>query len=165
MDQSKRLARNITRFWSKVDCRGPDECWVWLNATDGCGYGVFWANGRNNQAHRFSKEMRLGRQLKASRQLTGKDELVLHTCDNPACVNPKHLYIGTQARNIRDRDERGRTSVGASRPASKLSPRRVRKIRRLRRKGMTLTRLADKFHLHVSTVWAIVKRKAWKHVA
>ena len=165
MDETKRLARNVKRFWSMVDKKGSNDCWRWLRGKDSYGYGVFYANGRNNQAHRFSMEMHLGQKLRASKQLRPGDQLVLHNCDNPACVNPKHLYVGRQSDNIKDRDNRSRTSVGESRPASKLNAFKVGKIRRLRRKGWTITRLAKRFKLHTSTVYGIIKRKAWKHVS
>lgn len=82
------------RFWAKVD-KGPD-CWVWTGATRGYGYGQFWlSDGRKVAAHRW---------------VMGDPEgkAVLHRCDNPPCVRPDHLYLGTQKSNMQDRLARGR---------------------------------------------------------
>lgn len=87
------------RFWEKVDRRGPDECWEWQGYLNESGYG-------------YLSISHAGRALapRVSMLLTGNDplgQLVCHTCDNPRCVNPGHLYLGSQKDNMRDRSERG----------------------------------------------------------
>lgn len=90
------------RFWSKVDRRGPEECWPWNGPLDSHGYGLFcWENGQRH-ASRYALEERLGRQLGSL--------FALHTCDNPRCVNPNHLFPGTQLDNLRDMARKGRTA-------------------------------------------------------
>jgi hypothetical protein len=86
------------RFWEKADTSG--ECWEWTAGKFNTGYGQFSVDGAPQLAHRFSYEMHYG---KISDGLH-----VLHTCDNPPCVNPEHLWLGTQADNNEDRDKKGR---------------------------------------------------------
>jgi hypothetical protein len=88
------------RFWSKVDRRGPDECWVWTGAVDAHGYGRINVDGKSTKVGRVSLV------LSGVEVPTGLG--ALHTCDNPPCVNPAHLYAGTQRDNARDAIERGR---------------------------------------------------------
>ena len=88
------------RFWSRVDQSGGlDACWLWQGPLMNKGYGTVKCNHRRWLAHRFSLYLYLGREPQG---------LVLHSCDNPPCVNPRHLREGTHADNTRDAIERGR---------------------------------------------------------
>lgn len=108
----------VDRFWEKVDKRGADKCWPWVGATTFGGYGVIGkGRGKLIRAHRLSYEMHTG-------QLS-ETEVVRHICDNPACVNPRHLVKGTQKDNMRDKVERGREY----RPPGKLSDAALAEIR------------------------------------
>ena len=88
------------RFWNKVEKRGADECWLWLGANDGK-YGQIWKEGRNERAHLVSWEIAHGEAFPA-----GMD--ACHTCDNPPCVNPTHIFPGTVSDNARDALAKGR---------------------------------------------------------
>jgi hypothetical protein len=93
---------NPDRFWSKVDRRGPDECWLWLASTRARYGQISTRHGKPPaRAHRVALEVKLGRSL-----LPGMD--ACHTCDHPLCVNPNHLFEGTAGDNLRDASRKGR---------------------------------------------------------
>lgn len=95
------------RFWSKVDKRGPDECWPWLESSrDDSGYGIFYtSDGLRTRAHRWLLGHLRGKPL--TREEVGLED-GCHHCDNPPCCNPKHLYVGTRKQNVGDAVERSR---------------------------------------------------------
>lgn len=90
----------IDRFWSKVTVKGPNDCWPRKGGAVGAGYTTLRVNGKKILAHRFSFELH-------HRKLVD-GEKVLHSCDNPPCVNPVHLRAGSQADNIIDMNTKGR---------------------------------------------------------
>lgn len=88
-------------FWSRVNVRDEDECWTWRGAPNAGGYGRFFRDGERRLAHRVSLEIKLGRPLSTY-------EDACHACDNPICVNPKHLWVGDDSANQRDAVAKGR---------------------------------------------------------
>jgi hypothetical protein len=147
----------LTRFWSKVDIRGPDECWRWTGA-GAPGYGKFKAGKKDQAAHRFSWELAHAEEIPPGM-------VVRHTCDHPWCVNPDHLVIGTTADNNRDAVRRDRQAKGRQIGVSRLDPDAVREIRRLRREqhlsGMVLGRM---FGVSDTTIYQIVRYRTWAWV-
>jgi len=166
----------IKRFWSKVDTSGGMfACWLWTAYRNRDGYGVIgFGRGILKLAHRASWEIAHGE--------IPNNLWVLHRCDNPACVNPSHLWLGTVLDNNRDRDQKGRAThlsgdshwthinpdgvrKGEKVPNSKLTSDQVREIRRrYPLGGISQRKLAKEFGITQSTLRAILTRKWWKHV-
>lgn len=166
--------RNLSaydRFMTKVDKRGPDECWPWLAGCDEQGYGTFKARGRTHRAARWILAHKLGRELTA-------DEVTRHTCDNPPCVNPAHLIPGTPRDNLHDARDRGRLTQGdqhwtrraperlhgEGNPAAKLIAEQVREIRDLYAAGARQVDLATDYGVTQAYISQVVRRKAWAHI-
>jgi hypothetical protein len=96
-----RVNDAVKRFWANVDKRGPDECWEWMASRKPTGYGQFMVSGKMKRVHRYSWELHTGAPPPA-------DMSLCHRCDNPPCVNPAHLFVGTQKDNIQDALRKGR---------------------------------------------------------
>jgi hypothetical protein len=97
------------RFWSKVKVLGPDDCHEWQACTGKKGYGRFAIDGKLVYAHRYILELHLGRNLRWDDEVK---EMACHTCDNPACVNIRHLFLGDNSSNQQDSVNKGRWSNG-----------------------------------------------------
>jgi DNA-binding XRE family transcriptional regulator len=148
------------RFWANVNRRGESECWEWRGYRNPSGYGrmnVGGRAGRLEMTHRLSWEIHNG-------PIPG-DLRVLHHCDNPPCVNPAHLWLGTQLDNIRDRTEKGHHNflVGEKNPHAKLTWEKVGEIRRLYATGeYTQDRLAREYGVAQTGISRIVLGKSWQ---
>lgn len=144
--------------------RTEQGCWEWSGDRHPAGYGYITRKGngirRRTVAHRVSWEMFVG-PIPAGL-------LVCHHCDNPPCVNPEHLFIGTNADNRRDSVNKGRHGHGACRgdahPFAKLDENKVREIRALRAAGVVGSRLAERFGVSVGLIHNITARRVWKHI-
>lgn len=146
----------MDRFWAKVDRTGV--CWNWTASTTDDGYGLFRLDGRLQYAHRLSFEMATGFPLDT-------EDVIRHSCDNPRCVYPGHLLLGTHADNVADKVERGRHQYGSRHHAAKLSEEDVRWIRQLLEAGdVTQKQIADSFGVDCSVISRIANREVWKHV-
>lgn len=146
------------RFWAKVQKGKKDECWQWLAHCSRDGYGMLNVNNFADRAHRVSWRLHFGE--------IPKGIYVLHKCDNPPCVNPDHLWLGTQADNVRDMNEKGRErgSKGEAHPNAKLTAKQVKEIRRLYDGGLQQNRIAEMFPVSSRMIWHIVRRLNWTHI-
>lgn len=145
------------RFWSKIEIKGPEECWLWKLSTDTVGYGQVRIEGQIYQAHRlaFYFEHKIW------------PEVVRHRCDNRRCINPVHLEPGTQLDNIQDMKNRGRASrrPGSENPAALLNEEQVREIRRAKRKPGLYKELATKFGVSTGAINDVRQGRSWRHIS
>ena len=146
------------RFWLRVDRGAVDECWNWTGALfAGSGYGLVSVERVPRGAHRVSYELHHG---------PIPDGLfVCHRCDNPRCVNPAHLFIGTAADNSADMVAKSRSANGERVAGAKLTAADVRRIRALSSGGLKPPQIAERFGVHTSHVRGILAGQTWKHVA
>lgn len=178
------------RFWRKVSLSSPAErypgigkCWIWEGLLSPQGYGRFYVGRRSLPAHRVAYQI--------SERTLSRNEFACHKCDNPACVRPDHIFIGTQKDNVDDMMKKGRQVSGlkvkpecAARgdrhgsrtqpervcrgernPSSRLTEDQVREIRRRYSTGLIWQKtLALQFGVTTSNIKKIIARTAWKHI-
>ncbi len=145
-------------FMEKVSPEPMSGCWLWMGRADKVGYGRF---GRGLLAHRAAWQLLVG----PIPALTDSERTcVLHRCDVPSCVNPSHLFLGTQRENIADRDAKGRQARnrGELCGKSKLTAANVAVIRERRANGATLKDLGAQFGVHLMTIHGVVSHRTWR---
>lgn len=152
----QHLARRLA---NGLDSCVDGECWVWMRHRNNHGYGKLTINGRGVFSHRLSYELSIGP--------IPDDKIVLHRCDNPACINPSHLKLGSQSDNMKDCYRKGRSSVrphscpGETNPAAKLTSEQVAEIRFLLREGKSQDAIASEFGVSQSQISNINLGKQW----
>jgi HNH endonuclease len=171
-----KLSTDTERFWLKVD-KTSRGCWLWTGSVNSHGYGQLGIGSRAQGtfkmqgAHRFALELKLGRPI-------APGMCALHTCDNPACVRPAHLWEGTTQDNTADREAKGRgakingavlhperLSRGSQRYNAAFTERDIRVIRRRVAAGERPIDLASEYGVCNTTIHKIVHRQSWQHVA
>lgn len=145
------------RFWAKVERRGSNECWPWMGRTNEHGYGLIDVGGRPERASRVSYQLHAGVPLGSAH--------ACHTCDNPICVNPHHIWAGTPADNTADAKTKGRLRYvahdGERNGYAKLTARQVEEIRARDETGLAL---ASRYGVSDSTISNIRRGKSWRAI-
>lgn len=160
--QIKVTLADKNRFWNKVDLSGgPEACWPWAGNRFDKGYGCFLLNGQKVRAHRVAWVTTNG-QIPQDGSYHGL--CVCHRCDVPACCNPAHLFLGTNADNVADREKKNRNSPGETNLSAKLTNIKVLEIRSLYATGVPLKRLARRHGVAPKTIRQVIKYETWKHV-
>jgi len=136
-----------------------DPCMFWKGAKNNKGYGVLRRKGENFLVHRLSFVVLGGNKLKPGKEIT-------HICNNPSCINPRHLIQDSHKKNMQYmfQQNRRKSAVGERVGCSKLTAEKVLEIRILRKAGWSFNRLVKKFGVSRSTIRAVCSGKTWKHV-
>lgn len=144
--------RRRAAFFAKIDQSG--ECWEWLGRKYR-GYGEYGSDNPR-RAHRIMWTMENGP--------IPDGKVIMHKCDNPGCVNPDHLSLGTQADNIADAKKKNRTARGNGIKNSRLDEKKVRVIRARYGLRLNIEDLAKMFDVAPTTIHAVLQRRTWRHV-
>lgn len=162
--------RQVAEFWRKIDKKGDDECWEWKACKNQAGYGIVMTPFGTRVASRVAWTLAKGN--------IPENQCVCHTCDNPACCNPAHFFLGTRGDNNRDAVSKGRNARGEKmanavlvnmkrgeqRAHSKLNAEQVTRMRELRVLGASCRELGEMFGVCAQVVSRIVRRKVWTHI-
>lgn len=145
------------RFFDKV--KKTESCWLWQAHKNHKGYGMFHYK-KEMSAHKFSYMLHKGN--------VPEGMYVCHSCDTPACVNPEHLWLGTNDDNQKDSTLKGRRKLFSTRGSNvgtaKLNEEKVRQIKILIKQGKSNSQIAKEFNISPQTIHAIAKRGYWDHV-
>jgi len=144
-----------TRYEKRIE-KTASGCWIFHGPRNNMGYGMVSAGGNPMLAHRFFYQQVNG-PIPA-----GMD--ACHRCDNPACCNPDHIFIGTRTDNMRDAVAKGRVRRGETSAQARFSESDVLDMRRRHCAGETTGEIGRRYDTSYKTVWAIVHRKAWGHI-
>ena len=143
-----------SRFWHSVKKAGAKDCWEWIGAISGSGYGHVQHKGRSLLAHRVAWQLTNGS--------IPEGLLICHVCDNRICVNPEHLFIGTYASNYHDSAAKGRNTRGTKNAMTALTENEVLELRaQYSTQNFTLAKLASMYNMSQSGIFHIVKRETW----
>lgn len=148
----------VSGFWDKVAMSSPDNCWPWTaGQVGGTGYGKVTINNVTYRAHRVAYMLGNG-DIPAGM-------VVRHTCNNPICVNPRHLILGIFKDNSQDMVRAGNSQFGTRNYAAKLTDQQVSAAREAVAHGATITSQAEKYHVTPAAMSRAVTGEGWKHVA
>lgn len=144
-----RWFENSSKFWKKVDIGGDDECWIWLGYTKSTGHGLTSYKSMSIHAHRKAWILTHGP--------IASNLCVNHRCDNGACCNPKHMYLGTRADNMIDRWAKLHPSKrGSFGRKHSLTEKQIDELWNMRRNGALLRECADRFGVCIQTIYRII---------
>lgn len=154
------MSNERDRFWRKVRRAGPTDCWEWQAARQHFGHGLFHVpDSTNKRGRRLEKAHRYAWILERGEIPAGL--CVLHSCDNPPCVNPAHLFLGTRADNSHDRDAKGRhvALIGDQHGNTRYPDAVVLVWKQLRESGAAISSIAARFGVGYHAVWQALRRR------
>jgi hypothetical protein len=151
----------VDRFWARVN--KTETCWLWTGGATSEGYGDLMYQRHRHLAHRFAWQLANARAIPVGL-------VVRHRCDNPPCVRPDHLELGSVAQNVRDAYERrrrttGNPTLGTGRPNALLTDELVATLRRRARSGQSITSIAKGTGFSYATVYRAIRGSGWPHVS
>jgi hypothetical protein len=141
-------------FWDFV--KKTPNCWIWTGYVNQDGYGRIMVPGGPVTTHIFSWKLTNGP--------IPEGMCVCHKCDNPPCVRPDHLFLGTHLENIKDRDKKDRTAHGVRNYRHKLNPEKVLAMRAMRASGVGYREIGEAFGVNDSAAWKAIKGSNWSRV-
>jgi len=151
-------------LWSKVDKKTENECWNWMGLKNEQGYGRVQINEYSYYAHRVIFDLVNPGviQWNAPRN-SSESGFLLHSCDNPSCCNPKHLFVGTHADNMADKAAKGRSPdyTGDKGPRCKLSMSQAQEIRELRKQGVSARELSKQYGISLPSIKTLLAGKSY----
>lgn len=147
------LALTRERIEAKVERLTECGCWIWMGGCQVRGYGEIISNNKKHAAHRVSYTLYKGD--------IPKGMYVCHKCDTVSCVNPDHLFLGTQKDNLSDMARKGRSTLGEKNARAKLT---VEQIKEIRESNDTHQNIANRMGVCRSNIGAIKNRERWSHV-
>jgi len=162
------------KFWSRVEIKADHECWIWKGPTFERGYG------QTSVARRFTTKAHRMAYMIATNRFIPAGMFICHRCDNPPCVNPSHLFVGTVQDNANDMKKKRRGTIG-EKSVRRTNPEKTargerhgnaklneNKVVEMRSEyaagGTSFPKVARKYGIDTSTAYAIIKRKSWSHV-
>lgn len=149
--------KTLERVWKKIKFGEPDQCWEWQATRNNKGYGKFYIRtGVQSLAHRYVFTQLFGE--------VPKNIQVCHSCDNPRCTNPNHLFSGTHKDNMDDLWKKGRGRKGSKHGNSKLKEKDIPIIRQRLKNGEFHKSISESFGISRTTITYISNGLRWKHV-
>lgn len=162
----KRRRSLASRFWAQVSPEPTSGCWLWAGSLACDGYGKISVGGSSSRSHRNVPATHIA--LLIVGRPVSRGMFACHKCDNRACVNPDHLFVGSCRDNVRDALLKGRRlavgNVGAANPKSKLSAGDIPEIRRLIAERVSAAKIGARFGVHAQSIHQIAWGITWRHV-